>query len=264
MRMGRYFWGIFILLVGLVLLLVNLGLLVVDIWAIIFPLLLIMVGVWFLLGPVLGRNQRAMKEVALDLNGAAEAEVELNHGGGSVLVHSAPDSTRLMAGSFAGGLATDLRRDGSKVWLKMSVPGDAWMDFPFFGAEGFRWDVGFNQSIPLRLRLKTGAGEANFDLHDLQVREFVLETGASSSKLTLPAQAGYTRGEITSGVASVNLIVPEGVAARIHVKGGLAGIDIDRNRFPQNGSVYESADFETAANKADIFIETGVGSVSVR
>jgi hypothetical protein len=54
------------------------------------------------------------------------------------------------------------------------------------------------------------------------------------------------------------------VTARISVESGLAGISIDTNRFPRSGSSYQSPDFDRAENSADIRIETGVGSVSVR
>jgi hypothetical protein len=58
--------------------------------------------------------------------------------------------------------------------------------------------------------------------------------------------------------------VPSGVAARIRASGGLADIRVDRDRFPRAGGVYQSADYDTAANKVDIDVEAGVGSVNIR
>ncbi len=94
--------------------------------------------------------------------------------------------------------------------------------------------------------------------------EFDLGTGASATKLTLPAHAGLTSAKIQSGVASVEITVPGGVAARIRATGGLASIDIDETRFPRSGDTYRSPDFDAAENKVDLRIETGVGSVRVR
>jgi hypothetical protein len=82
--------------------------------------------------------------------------------------------------------------------------------------------------------------------------------------MTLPARAGKIRVKVASGAASVMLRVPEGVAARISVESGLAGISIDQNRFPRSAGGYQSPDFDRAENSADIRIETGVGSVEVR
>ena len=76
--------------------------------------------------------------------------------------------------------------------------------------------------------------------------------------------AGHTRVHIGAGAASVAIRVPSGVAGRIRVKGGLAGIAVDKGRFPRMGDVYQSTDYDTAPNKVDVDIETGVGSVDVR
>ena len=97
-----------------------------------------------------------------------------------------------------------------------------------------------------------------------KVGELQVQTGASSSDITLPAMAGYTRVTVKSGAAAVNLRIPEGVAARINIQSGLAGISVDTMRFPQNAGVYETPGYATAANKAEIRIETGVGSIDIR
>ena len=61
----------------------------------------------------------------------------------------------------------------------------------------------------------------------------------------------------------MKLRVPQGVAASIQVRSALAGIHVDRSRFPQSGAGYRSADYDSAANKVEIFVETGVGSVDI-
>jgi hypothetical protein len=44
----------------------------------------------------------------------------------------------------------------------------------------------------------------------------------------------------------------------------LSDIKVDRSRFTNMGSTFQSPDFETAPNKIDIEVETGIGSVSIR
>ena len=86
-----------------------------------------------------------------------------------------------------------------------------------------------------------------------------------STDLRLPERAGFTRAEVHAGAASIKIYVPQGVAARINVKSGLSGINIDSMRFPPAGNgFYQSADYASAANRAEIYIETGVGSIDVR
>jgi hypothetical protein len=96
------------------------------------------------------------------------------------------------------------------------------------------------------------------------VTELKLKSGASSTQMTLPAHAGHTRAQIESGAASVNVRIPEGVAARIRTRAGLASIQVDTQRFPRSGEYYQSPDYEAAEHRVDLDVQTGVGSVDVR
>jgi hypothetical protein len=102
------------------------------------------------------------------------------------------------------------------------------------------------------------------DLGDLTVTDLSIETGASATWLTLPANAGHSKAEISCGAGSVQVTVPPGVAARIRTASTLGGISVDRKRFPRVGRrLYESPDYETAANKVDLDIDVSIGSIAV-
>jgi hypothetical protein len=131
------------------------------------------------------------------------------------------------------------------------------------GGHGYEWKVGISPEIPVKLHFHTGASESILDLHGLKASEVEVATGASSSELTLPANAGFTNVRVKSGVSSVKITIPAGVAANIHVQSGLAGINIDSARFVRDGEYYRSTDYATAANKVELFVETGVGSVDI-
>ena len=91
-----------------------------------------------------------------------------------------------------------------------------------------------------------------------------LETGASSTKVIMPAH-GASVLDLEAGAASINIIIPPGVSARINAEGGMTSLNVDTNRFPQvNSRVYESPDYESAENRAEIKVETGVGSITVK
>jgi hypothetical protein len=78
------------------------------------------------------------------------------------------------------------------------------------------------------------------------------------------ASAGFTHARVESGAASVKVRVPPGVAARISGQMGLGALDVDQHRFPPRGGGYESDDFSAAANRVELEVEGGVGSVDVR
>ena len=79
----------------------------------------------------------------------------------------------------------------------------------------------------------------------------------------LPRAAGATTVRAESGAASLTIEVPAGVAARIRSRMALGSSQVDEARFPRVGDGYESPDYATAANRVDIDISGGVGSVKV-
>jgi hypothetical protein len=136
---------------------------------------------------------------------------------------------------------------------------------PFFGGwQGLEWDIKLNRDIPLTLRLDTGASQSEIDLRELLVSDLRVSTGASKTDLTLPANAGITTVKVELGAASLDMVVPDGVAARIRSEHGAAAIEIDTTRFPYSNGIYESMDFSSAQNKLDIKIQAGAGRVAVR
>jgi hypothetical protein len=112
--------------------------------------------------------------------------------------------------------------------------------------------------------VESGASSLDIDLRDVPATRVELKTGASSSNVTVPAR-GVSLLDVEAGAASVNIRVPEATAARIRVEEGLHSIHVDTGRFPHLGSgIYQSSSYETAADRADINIEGGLGSVTVK
>ncbi|MFM8321237.1 MAG: LiaF transmembrane domain-containing protein [Chloroflexota bacterium] len=262
MRSGTLFWGLFLVLLGGLLLLSNLGIITASLWGLIWPLLMVLLGVWIIFGRRL-RGALPAQHVAIPLDGARSARLRLGHGAGRLTVRGGAAPELLAEGDFAGGVDLKTRRTGDLLEATLRVDEHAWSDLAF-SSGGMEWSVAFNPQVPLDLRLETGAGEAHIDLTDLLIGELELSSGASSTDLALPAHAGLTRAHFSLGAASLRVRVPAGVAARVRSSSGLATIQVDTLRFPASGGVYQSPDYETAANRADIFIEAGAATVEVR
>jgi hypothetical protein len=264
MRRGGLFWGVVLLLIGLLLLLSNLDIVSVNLWSAVWAVVLIAVGVGILWGIVVGPSTVEGEEVAIPLEGAGSARVRVKHAAGRLRVSgdAAPDA--LLEGTFSGGLDVRTQRRGDELDVEMALPRVPYVLAPWnWGREGLGWTFGLNREIPLSLTLETGASDARLDLSELRISELRLETGASSTAVTLPTHAGHTRVRVEAGAASVSLRVPPEVAARMRFKGALASIDVDRDRFPRTGGVYQSPDYDAAENKVDIEVEAGVGSLRV-
>ena len=266
MRRGSIFWGSLILLLG-VMLLINQFVPGFNAWGVFWPLVLVGLGVWFLVGQrFTGSRNLTTEQVNILLADIREARIRMHHGAGRLEVASSGTPGELLSGSFSGGVEQQLDRSSQPARLDLRTPSlPVFIGWPFaYMNQGLSWNIALTREIPLQLEVETGASESRLNLQDLTVTELSIKTGASSFVTTLPAAAGQTRVNVQSGAASVELYLPQGVAGRIHVQSGLAGVNIDQNRFPASGGGYETPGYESAANKAEIYVETGVASITIR
>lgn len=199
------------------------------------------------------------ERLVVPLEGAVDAEVMVTFGAGRLRLGAA-GTGMLVDGTYSGGVRPE-RGGPGRIRLSQPAPvGWTWNRAPF------DWTMGVSAEVPLRLRVETGAADAELDLATLRLVELRLRTGASETRVTLPAAAGQTRVEAEGGAAAIRFRVPGGVAARIRTAIALGSSDIDTTRFPRAGAgdAWESPDFDSAANRVEIEVRGGVGSVSVR
>jgi hypothetical protein len=265
MRRGRAFWGLVLIVVGGLFLLNTLGYLNFNVWSIIGPVFLILFGLRIFTGWVFGREDTRTDEVAIPLEGAEQARLRIDHGLGQVKVSGHTTGNALLSGTFGGGLDSRIKRDGSTLDVRLKVAEGEFPWFDWWGGSSLNWDFALNRAIPISLSVNGGAGEAIFDLADTHVTDLTYKAGLGTSRVTLPARAGQTQVKVEGGVGTLILQIPEGVAARIKAEVGIGKVSVDESRFPAAGEGrYQSANYETAENKADIVFEGGVGTTTIR
>ncbi|MFA5873383.1 MAG: DUF5668 domain-containing protein [Anaerolineales bacterium] len=259
-RRGSLFWGSVLIVLAGLLLLRQMGVIVGDIFGYFWPLLIIAFGVWLIVG-FFARNQPVEGEqVSIPLEGAASAYVKLDHGAGRLTLRSGAGSGEIVNGTFGNGLSYKSHVEGGRMEVKLRTSQQAWAWWP---GESLDWDIRLNRDIPLSLKIDSGASASILDLSDLKVTDLDIDTGASSTELTLPANAGNTHVDIDTGASSLKVSIPSGVAASIRVKSGIASVNVNP-RFPRlDGGLYQSTDYSTAANRVDMTIDAGVGSIEV-
>lgn len=261
MRRGTFFFGGMLVVLGILFLLDNLKLLGnVDLWSILGPIFLIALGLWFLLGILIKPTVKS-EHVDFPLQGVGSSSIVIKHGAGRLKISAGASAENLLEGDFSGGLEPHEKWQGDQLSLTLAMPTQfiSWN----WGQGGFDWNVKLNAQVPLDLEVNSGAVESRLDLSGLDIKHFVLKTGASSNEIILPSREGVTHVRIEAGVAAVNIHVPQDVAARIRTEAGLAGVTIDRSRFPMQGGFRMSPDFEIAARKIEMKVVTGLGSVDI-
>jgi len=199
--------------------------------------------------------------LAIPLEGAADAEVMVTFGAGRLQVRAAGPGM-LVDGTFAGGVRVERAGGPGRARLAPPTLPSGWA----LDRAPYTWTMGVSGEVPLRLRVETGAADAELDLSALRLAELRLRTGASETRVTLPAAAGVTIVDAEGGATTIRFRVPDGVAARIRSSIVLGSSEIDTARFPRTaaGDAWESPDFATAANRVEISVRGGIGSLSVR
>jgi hypothetical protein len=260
----RVWWGVVLIGIGVLFLLDNLGLLAplhISAGQLIFSLALIGFGVWILWASTHGRSNFVTEELNIPLE-ADEAHVRIDFGAGELIVKGTTPGGTLLSGTF-DGVEHQVTREDTIQRVRLESPLLSFPHWNFGPAYHRRWSMALTLAVPLSLTVKTGACDTKLDLSDLRVTHLKIETGASSTHIITPAHAGYTEIRGSSGAASMDIEIPEGVAARIRTGGALASVSVDRERFPKVEGEYRSPNYETASNKVDIKLEVGVGSFSI-
>jgi hypothetical protein len=199
---------------------------------------------------------------SIDLAGVPSAEVVIGFGAGRLAIVGPAALGHLLDGTFTGGVDREDRGPGA---VKLTTPPEAFWGRMWSGRAPFEWRVGLTAEVPLRLGLELGAARTDADLSALRVTDLRVKSGAAETEVVLPGSAGHTRVEIEAGAAAVRLRVPAGVAARIRSSVALGSTDVDQGRFPRDPlGGWVSPDYGSAADRVDIEVRGGVGSVAIR
>jgi hypothetical protein len=203
------------------------------------------------------------------LQGASTAGVTVHFGAGTLNVDALqgqPDQLAQMTyqGSAQSAPKASYRVRGGEGQLTYDVAhpfGPPWANN---GGSGGQVNLLLAPTIPLSLDVEEGASSGKIDLSQLHVSDLTLQTGASHATLVLPRSAGATTASVKGGAATIDVEIPDGVAAQIHYNGGLSTVNVDESLFPSVGDqTFRSPNYDSAQNKVDLTIQAGVSTIHV-
>ena len=260
MRRGELFWGSLLVLVGVLFFLKAIGFLTGDVFGWFWPIFIIAVGVWILLGGFMVRaNYDKAEKFSVPLQGAKEASLSIDHGAGHIDLRAGASAGDFLTGIVGTGMNHSARLNGDKLEVQI----DAGPSFvPFIGPEGGTWQFRLTPDFPFSLKIEAGASRLDLDLTDLRVNYFSFEGGASRVDLTLPTRVANAIVDMEAGAAHIDLHVPQGVALRLRAK-SIGSLHIDESRFPRREGFYQSADYDMAQYHAEVTINGGATSIQV-
>lgn len=260
MKRDSLFWGGALILLGVLLFLQTQGI-INNVFQYFWPVAMMLVGIWLILGvywkpaPMSGETFTIPVESAMQ-----KINYSFSHGVGQLDISGGAPAGQAMVGTEATGMNHRSRFNGDTLDVRVEA-GPSF--FPFIGPSEGVWRFQIVRDFPVMLSVEAGASALNIDLRDVLAKHLSVKTGASSVNVTMPSR-GACLFDLEGGATSVNIFIPEATAGRIRVD-GVTSMDVDTNRFPRLGAnLYQSPDFETASDRAEVNIESGLGRVTVR
>ena len=297
MKTRHLLGGIIILLIGLILLANNFGFLSWQIWyqlwrlwpliliAIgldllfkgislsflrILPSLLIIAGVCYVVYVYQGEEGffRFGKEetgtIMLSqplLPHIKKANIKLDFKVGTLRVREG-SSERLVDGKFTVS-------KGIKPWIKYRDKAEEGFieigsHFPHWdwGRRENFWEIRLNNTIPLSLKINTGASNNNLDLSSLMINEFELNTGASKNEIKF-SKTTSIYAKINGGASTIKIFIPRLMGVKIKADTALVTHNLDTLGFEKKENTYFSKDYWTANKKLDLNLDTGASTIKI-
>jgi hypothetical protein len=136
-------------------------------------------------------------------------------------------------------------------------------DSPHFGVSHNDWNVRFNNSIPLELKVDVGAGEGRLHLRDVPVTRLTLNMGAGRVMVDLSGDRKKdVDADIEGGVGEATIRLPRNVGVIAHAEGGIGGISAPD--FRKEDSDYTNAAYGKTPATIRVKVEGGVGTIKLQ
>jgi hypothetical protein len=229
------------------------------------------------------------------LNGTKTAIVDINTGAGNLTIDRLTGDEQV----FASGTLQYFEKQGlptrsvntsngqATLTLRGGGTGRPWFRLPWAACVGaYEWQIHLNPMVSSDITAHSGGGNVKLNLAGMAVTRLSADTGGGNMDVILPdnaanlnATAKTGAGNVTvavgsgiqggntvnanSGAGNVVVHVPSGIAAKVHATSGLGKVIMDSRFSKTDKNTYQSPDYDGAANKVEITVNSGAGNVSV-
>lgn len=214
------FWPVVFVSIGLNLLFANHTLLMNIIGVVLA--LLVVAGLLFMGLGSFNLQPAATSPLEVALDGASEGQINIELPVGPIKLSGGDLQTELLKGSYVQTRNLQLDqtyavKNGTGT-LELSSSSDHFTSIPGL-SQLPRLDAKINQSIPVSLSAKLGAGEMDVNLSATHVQDVNVEIGAGSIYLTVDKDARL-KGNLSLATGAMTLKIPQGVD--VYIDGDLA------------------------------------------
>ena len=229
------------------------------------------------------------------LCGATTAQVDIDTASGNLMIDSLTGGEPVLA---CGTLeyvenqqmpirSVDINNGRATLTLKSTSIGRPLFRLPWSGCiAATDWQIHLNRTVQADITARSGGGNVKLNLAGMTVTRVSADSGGGNLEVVLPDNAANLNvtaktggGNVTveigrsttgsnivnanSGAGNVEVRISSGIAARIRATSGL-GKEIVAPQFVNiDKHMYQSSDFDRAADKVVITITSGAGNVIV-
>ena len=146
------------------------------------------------------------------------------------------------------------------------------------------WDLSFNDTVSMEMKIFLGAGRANLKVGDLTLTSLDIDTGAGEVNLDLQGSSALTRltidagvsavtvdltgdwqtnldADIKAGVGDLTLLLPQAACVRVEVEGGIS--NTNTTGLTKDGDVYINPACDQSDVTLRIDINAGIGNINL-
>jgi hypothetical protein len=240
-------------------------------------------------------NQLFTDNFSQPLNGVTAARVDIHAGDGNLTIDRLPGDEQVLASGRLEyferqGLPTrtlDTGNGQAAFTLRGGVADRPRFRLPWSACNGAtEWQIHLNPTVMCDLTARSNGGNLSLNLAGMAIASLSAETGGGNLAVVLPEEAaglsvtarsgagnvtveigrditGKNLVEAKTGAGDVIVLIPSGVAARIHATTGLGKAIIDPRFSKIQAQIYQSPDFDHAANQVEMTLSSGAGNVKV-
>lgn len=133
------------------------------------------------------------------------------------------------------------------------------------GSKACAAEIALNTAIPWEIAIQGNALNITTDLDGVELARLELKGNVSMIHVELPAPKGQVPVLIGGAASEIAVHRPEGVAARVHLKGWVSTFRFDEQHFSNigNNQRLQSPSYTTAEQRYDIEVASSASTVSI-
>ncbi len=211
--------------------------------------------------PWVAERQESRRVFTTSLGSAASGRLEFVSRAWQVAIRAEASSGDLYRAHFAHPEPTVRVRGGTVVIDVGEVP----LSELDLGWQEEHASIALSGRVPWRIDFRGGASQLTADLRGLRLTALEVNDGASRTVLTLPPPSGRVPVRILGGATSVAIHRPQGVRARVRVRGGVTTMVFDEQRVGVAAGelMLESPGGEQTAGCYDIEVSGGANQLTL-